>query len=88
MPVPFIVAGALAAARVAAPAIARAAAPAAGKMAGGMARNSVPYMLGRMSAGGGEAGETRNENFSQGTASSTSPDNDRARFAYMHGLSG
>jgi hypothetical protein len=76
--------------RVVGPLIARA----AGKVGGSMAKNAVPYMMGRMSKSGGDGGgegdfrESRFENFSQGSMSSTSPDSDRARFAYMHGLTG
>jgi len=81
------------AARAAAPSVARVAGGAAGKVGGSMAKNAVPYMMGRMSAGSGGGGEgdfqeSRFENFAQGSMSSTSPDSDRARLAYMHGLSG
>jgi hypothetical protein len=78
------------AARVAGPAVARGVGGAAGKIGGSMARNAVPYMMGRMSAGGGESDfhESRNDNFSQGTMSSTSPESDRARLAFLHGLPG
>lgn len=96
MPLPVLAAAALGTvARVAAPAAARALGSAAGRSAGSaLGGKAAPFMLGRMSmgmlGGGGdsEPTETRNSNFSQGSMSSTSPDSDRARFAYMHGLTG